>query len=128
MNNVDNEKIFNYFEMVQCASEVTEQMVTNTASMHIFQNFKSIFDLMKSNLQTCNVLRDIQDQNMWVDDFKKKKKKKNTNVISYAVIRCRNQSVLAVYNAYKVLTKSLAKVSFMPIGSIYLYKLNLMHL
>lgn len=64
VNDVNNEKIFKYFEMVQCASDVTERMVANTASMPFYQNFKSIFDLMKSNLLACDELRDIQDQNM----------------------------------------------------------------
>lgn len=69
MMNMSDDKTKLYLETVQCATDVTERMIGEKSKFtDDLENFKSIFNLMKSNLNTCDVLSDIENQIMWVAD------------------------------------------------------------
>lgn len=69
MMDMDDQKIKLYFETIQCATDVTDQMIASldllfTTLTHDLENFRSTFNLMKSNLKNCYVLSDIENQNV----------------------------------------------------------------
>lgn len=65
---MDDQKIKLYFDTVQCATDVTEQMIAGlsllwTTLTYDLDNFRLTFNLMKSNLKNCDTVRDIENQN-----------------------------------------------------------------